>query len=54
MLYKTDASKGDFEAADHFIKEMGTEAKSPEQRLNISKSALPADTTLVLLTYRGA
>jgi L-ascorbate metabolism protein UlaG (beta-lactamase superfamily) len=54
MLYKTDASKGDFEGVDHFVKEMGVEAKSPEQRLNISKSGLPEDTTLVLLTYRGA
>ncbi len=54
MLYKTDASKADLEASDRFVKEMGTEAKSPEQRLNISKSGLPDDTTLVLLSYRGA
>ncbi len=54
MLYKTDASKGDFEAVDHFIKEMGTEAKAPEQRLNIAKSGLPDDMTLTLLSYRGA
>jgi hypothetical protein len=33
---------------------MGVEAKSPEQRLNISRSGLPEDTTLVLLSYRGA
>ncbi len=54
MLYKTDASKADLEASDRFVKEMGTEAKAPEQRLNISKSGLPADTTLILLSYRGA
>jgi L-ascorbate metabolism protein UlaG (beta-lactamase superfamily) len=54
MLYKTDVSKGDFESVDHFIKEMGVEAKSPEQRLNISRSGLPEDTTLMLLSYRGA
>jgi len=54
MLYKTDASTGDFEAVDRFVKEMGAEAKTPEQRLNITKSALPQDTTLVLLSYRGA
>jgi L-ascorbate metabolism protein UlaG (beta-lactamase superfamily) len=54
MLYKTDASTADFEAVDRFVKEMGAEAKSPEQRLNITKSALPQDTTLVLLSYRGA
>lgn len=54
MLYKTDVSKGDFEAVDRFVKEMGAEAKSPEQRLNITRSGLPQDTTLVLLSYRGA
>jgi L-ascorbate metabolism protein UlaG (beta-lactamase superfamily) len=54
MLYKTDVSTADFEAVDRFVKEMGAEAKSPEQRLNISKSGLPQDTTLVLLSYRGA
>jgi L-ascorbate metabolism protein UlaG (beta-lactamase superfamily) len=54
MTYKTDVSKGDFEGVDHFIKEMGVEAKAPEQRLNLSKSNVPDETTLVLLTYRGA
>ena len=54
MLYKTDVSTADFEAVDRFVKEMGADAKSPEQRLNISKSGLPQDTTLVLLSYRGA
>ena len=53
MLYKTDVSKGDLEPVDRFIKEMGSEAKTPEQRLNINKSGLPHDTTLVLLNYRG-
>ncbi len=37
MTYKTDVSKGDFEGVDHFIKEMGVEAKAPEQRLNLSQ-----------------
>ncbi len=54
MLYKTDVSKGDFETVDHFIKEMGVEAKPPEQRLNISKSGLPEGTSLIQLSYRGA
>jgi L-ascorbate metabolism protein UlaG (beta-lactamase superfamily) len=54
MLYKTDVSKADFESVDHFIKEMGVEAKSPEQRLNITRSGLPEDTSLILLSYRGA
>jgi len=54
MLYKTDVSKGNFEPVDHFVKEMGVEAKAPEQRLNISRSGLPDDTQLILLSYRGA
>ena len=54
MLYKTDVSKGDFEPVDHFVKELGVEAKPPEQRLNISRSGLPEDTSLVVLSYRGA
>jgi hypothetical protein len=53
MLYKTDASKEDFQPVDRFIKEMGAEAKTPEQRLNINRSGLPHDTTLVQLNYRG-
>ena len=53
MLYKTDASKDDFQPVDLFIKEMGSEAKAPEQRLNINRSGLPHDTTLILLNYRG-
>jgi L-ascorbate metabolism protein UlaG (beta-lactamase superfamily) len=53
MLYKTDASKDDFQPVDLFIKEMGSEPKPPEQRLNINRSGLPHDTTLVLLNYRG-
>jgi L-ascorbate metabolism protein UlaG (beta-lactamase superfamily) len=53
MLYKTDASKGEFEPVDRFVKEMGAEAKAPETRLSITKSGLPQDTTLVLLSYRG-
>jgi L-ascorbate metabolism protein UlaG (beta-lactamase superfamily) len=53
MLYKTDASKGDFESVERFVKEMGAEAKAPESRLSITKGGLPQDTTLVLLSYRG-
>lgn len=54
MMYKTEASAGDLEPVDRFVKEMGAEAKTPEPRLNITKSHLPDDTTLMLLTYRGS
>jgi L-ascorbate metabolism protein UlaG (beta-lactamase superfamily) len=53
MLYKTEASNGDLEAVDKFLKEMGIEAKPPESRLTVTRSSLPADTTVVLLNYRG-
>ncbi len=54
MLYKTEASTAtDLQSIDRFIKEMGSEAKAPEQRLTITRGGLPHDTTLVLLNYRG-
>jgi hypothetical protein len=33
---------------------MGTEAKPPEARLNVTRSAIPSDTTVVLHNNRGA
>lgn len=53
MRYKTDAALGELEPVDKFLKEMGVEAKPPESRLNLTKSNVPADTTVVLLNYRG-
>jgi L-ascorbate metabolism protein UlaG (beta-lactamase superfamily) len=53
MLYKTEASADHLEPVDKFLKEMGTEAKPPESRLSVTRSNLPADTTVVLLNYRG-
>jgi L-ascorbate metabolism protein UlaG (beta-lactamase superfamily) len=53
MLYKTEASTGQLEPVERFLKEMGAEAKDLEQRLSISKSGLPSDTTVKVLNYRG-
>jgi len=53
MLYKTEASRDDLQPVERFLKEMGSEAKAPEQRLSITRSGLPQDTTIVLLNYRG-
>jgi len=53
MLYKTEASTADLQPVERFLKEMGVEAKAPEQRLSITRSGLPQDTTVVLLNYRG-
>jgi L-ascorbate metabolism protein UlaG (beta-lactamase superfamily) len=54
MIYKTEAATAPLDAVDRFLKEMGTEAKPPESRLNLTRSGVPADTTVVLLNYRGA
>ena len=53
MQYKTDVSTADLEPVEKFVREMGAEMKAPEQRLNVTKSTVPGDTTLVLLNYRG-
>ena len=53
MRYKTEAALGELEPVDKFLKEMGVEAKAPETRLNLTKSNVPVDTTVVLLNYRG-
>jgi L-ascorbate metabolism protein UlaG (beta-lactamase superfamily) len=53
MRYKTDASTADLDTVDKFLKEMGAEPKPPEPRLTVTRSTLPADTTVVLLNYRG-
>ncbi|HLF76234.1 MAG TPA: MBL fold metallo-hydrolase [Dehalococcoidia bacterium] len=52
--YKTDVSAADLDGVDKFLREMGAEAKAAEARLNVTKSTLPSDTTIVLLNYRGA
>ena len=54
MLYKTDASTGDFEPVDHFVKEMGAEAKTPGVApQHHAQRACPRTRPLVLLSYRG-
>jgi L-ascorbate metabolism protein UlaG (beta-lactamase superfamily) len=54
MQYKTEAATANLDGVDRFLREMGAEAKSAENRLNVTKSNLPADTTIMLLNYRGA
>jgi L-ascorbate metabolism protein UlaG (beta-lactamase superfamily) len=53
MLYKTEASSGQLEPVERFLKEMGAETKNLEPRLSISKSGLPSDTIVKVLNYRG-
>jgi L-ascorbate metabolism protein UlaG (beta-lactamase superfamily) len=53
MQYKTEAATGQLDSVDRFLKEMNTEAKAPEARLTVTRSSVPADTSVVLLNYRG-
>ncbi len=53
MQYRTEAATGELETVERFLKEIGAEAKKPEGRLNVTRSSLPQDTTVVLLEYRG-
>ncbi len=53
MLYKTDAETGNYDPVDRFLKELGVEPKPAESRLSVTRSNLPADTTVMLLNYRG-
>jgi L-ascorbate metabolism protein UlaG (beta-lactamase superfamily) len=54
MKYKTDASTGELDPVEKFLREIGAEAKAAEQRLSVTKSNLPHDRSIVLLNYRGA
>jgi len=53
MIYETDAATAQLDSVDKFLKEMGIEAKPAEGRINITKSNVPASTTVALLNYRG-
>jgi L-ascorbate metabolism protein UlaG (beta-lactamase superfamily) len=48
MNYKTDPEKLDLEPLDRFIKETGAKAE-PQPRLQITKSSLPSDLTVMVL-----
>jgi L-ascorbate metabolism protein UlaG (beta-lactamase superfamily) len=52
MQYRTDVSSADLDPVDRFLKEMGVEGRVPEPRLNLTKSNVPADTSVVVLAYR--
>jgi L-ascorbate metabolism protein UlaG (beta-lactamase superfamily) len=54
MQYKTEAATAQLDGVERFLREMGAEAKTVEARLNLTKSNLPSDTTVMLLNYRGA
>jgi L-ascorbate metabolism protein UlaG (beta-lactamase superfamily) len=55
MHYKTDASKGDLEPLDRFLKEIGAASALNERlpKLSITKGTLPDETQVQVLEYRG-
>ena len=53
MHYQTPAAKGKLEPPDRFLKEMQVTTIEPQPKLQLSKSAIPQDTQVMLLDYRG-
>jgi L-ascorbate metabolism protein UlaG (beta-lactamase superfamily) len=51
MHFKTEAVKMDLEPLEPFLKEMGLKEVVTQPKLNVSKSSLPADTSVVVLDY---
>ena len=51
MHYKTDVVKMELASLEPFLKEMGLKEVTPQPKLSISKSSLPAETTVVVLDY---
>lgn len=51
MHYKTPALKRELEPVDRFLKEIGAKQVTPQPKLSISKSNLPATTQVFLLDY---
>ena len=52
MHYKTEAVKAELEPVEKFLKEMGVKEAVQQPKLTVSKSSLPAQTTVVLLEPR--
>lgn len=54
MHYKTDASKDPkLDTAERFLKEMQVKAAEPQQKLSLNKSAIPSETQVIVLDYKG-
>jgi L-ascorbate metabolism protein UlaG (beta-lactamase superfamily) len=51
MHYKTKVEKAKLETVTKFLKEMGVAPVPPQPELKVSKSSLPEDTQVVVLTF---
>lgn len=53
MHYKTESVTLKLDPVNRFLKEMGLDAAAPEPSLKVSRSTLPDETRVVLLTPKG-
>lgn len=55
MHFRTPASKGELDAPDRFLKEMGSQKAFEERqpKLSATKSTLPSETHVLVLDYKG-
>ena len=51
MHYKTEALSWELESMDRFLKEIGVKEISPQPKLSLTRSSLPASTQVFLLGY---
>lgn len=54
MHFKTEAARMQLESLDSFLKEMGDTEVAPKPKLTVSRSSLPEETEVVVLSYRGS
>jgi len=52
MHYKTKEIKGRLQPVGKFLKEMGLAAISPIEKLEVTRSSLPSETQVVVLSYK--
>jgi L-ascorbate metabolism protein UlaG (beta-lactamase superfamily) len=52
MHYATDATSVELEGVERFLREMGIADTQPQARLNVTRSSLPAEPTVTLMSYR--
>lgn len=52
IRYRTEASAGELDGLDPFIKQWGRDAPPPQAKLSLTRSNLPEETQLAVLDYR--
>jgi L-ascorbate metabolism protein UlaG (beta-lactamase superfamily) len=53
MHYATEASKVELDGLERFLREMGIAETQPQSRLNVTRSSLPAEPTVTVMSPRG-